>query len=382
MSEINLSLYHNAGFSTSQMRSLEEFLEKNPTIHWISLNSATGIYELILDNQLMSDFRGCPAYFFPVYADGYRLKGAESRNWYLEFGILFHKRVEEYYLKFRDPKFILHEWAIKDTIDAWEAADMSYHAAHKEYQSIGGIQGFCGLMLAYATRFSAENERIRVIGTEIPFGKAKEVPLGSVYPMKDYRFYALEDSCYLNIYLSGRIDVLIDDGSSICPMDHKTMNSFRNDPNLRFELDEGPTGYVYAVNKILPSFLAQQGLDSSLLRRSCNKILMNFVSKSIPKEGERFKRLPILKTQEQLEAYRLRMLLTARNLFAALVEYASTGVAMRDTAKCTNWYMHDCTFINVHRQNSRENELNILNSFFEKKPIWNTEESNTHQVGV
>jgi hypothetical protein len=153
------------------------------------------------------------------------------------------------------------------------------------------------------------------------------------------------------------------------------MAAFRFDPTMRFEMDEGPTGYIYAVNKILPQVLTAQGIDPASLRRNCNKIFMNYISKAIPKEGERFKRHPIMKTSEQLESYRLRMLATAEDLFKALIRYiVSNGVAVRDTSKCNNWYMHDCTYLSVHRQNSKQNELTVLESFFTKKEIWDTEE--------
>jgi PD-(D/E)XK nuclease superfamily len=366
--EINIPLYHDAGFSSKQMDSLRIMLEKNSSIHWLSLNDQ-GIFELVLDNQMFSTFRACPSHFFELYIEGWSGTG---RSWNLDFGILFHKMVEEYYMKFREPGFNVNDWAIKDGIFAWNTAQMDFHISHKEYQSMGGVHGFVGLLVAYAQRFSAENERIRVIGTEIGFGKAKEVFIGDVVAPTNalYQSNTIE---FLKCFLSGRIDVLIDDGLSICPMDHKTMGSMRFDPAQRFEMDEGPTGYIYAVNQILPSFLSNAGLEPSLLKRNCNKIVMNFVSKSVPKDGDRFRRIPIMKTDEQLESYRLRMLATSEDIFRSTVRYASTGVATRDTSKCTNWYMSDCPFLSVHRQNTMANELTMLNQFFVKQKIWDTE---------
>jgi hypothetical protein len=366
--EINIPLYHDAGFSSSQLRSLAALLEKNPSIHWLSLNDQ-GIFELVLDNQMYSTFRACPAHFFELYIEGWAGTG---RSWNLDFGILFHKMVEEYYTRFREKGFDVNAWAIQDGIFAWNAAQMDFHIGHKEYQSMGGVHGFVGLLVAYANRFSAENERLRIIGTEIGFGKAKEVFIGDAVASPN-ALYNDNTSTYLKCFLSGRIDVLVDDGHSICPLDHKTMGTMRFDPSQRFEMDEGPTGYIYAVNQILPTFLSSAGLDQSLLKRSCSKILMNFISKSIPKDGDRFRRIPIMKTDEQLESYRLRMLATSEDIFRATVRYASTGVATRDTSKCTNWYMTDCPFLSVHRQNTKANELIMLNQFFKKAPIWDTE---------
>lgn len=373
---INLGIYHDAGFSTTQIRTLESFLESNP-LHWITLFEQ-GIYELILDNQMLSTFRQCPAYFVEAYINGYIPKGEGARSWALDFGILFHKLIEVYYQEFRSSSFKLNEWGINRAVEEWNKAKMDFHSEHKEYKMLGGVQGFCGMLLAYGTRFAAENERLRIIGTEISFGKAKEVFLGSVITQgittdTDGPKGLELNGVWLQCYLSGRIDVLADDGNSIMPVDHKTMASFRFDPTMRFELDEGPTGYIFAVNAILKSYLESKGIDPSTLKRSCNKILMNFISKTIPKEGERFKRLPIMKTTEQLELYRLRMLATGEDLFRALVRYANTGISSRDTSKCNNWYMRDCTYLGPHRQNSKTNEMVFLNTFFEKAPIWNTE---------
>jgi hypothetical protein len=393
--EINIPLYKDAGFSSAQMRALAELLEKNPSIHWLTLNPNTGIFEIVLDNQMLKTFRACPSHFMEAYVEGW---GGTGRSWNLDFGILFHKMMESYYANFREKGFLVNDWAIQDGVFAWNAAQMDFYIGQKEYQSMGGVHGFVGLLVAYAQRFSNENERIRVIGTEIGFGKNKEVKLGSLES---------HPQAFLDCYLSGRIDVLIDDGHSICPLDHKTKGTLKRDPNQEFEIDEGPTGYIYAVNQILPVFLSSpnpscplclgkgsvklEGMQTDwgksqsrvcncikskegLLKRDCKKIVMNYISKSIPKKGDRFKRLAILKTDEQLESYRLRMLATSEDIFRAVVRYASTGVAFRNTERCTNLYMRDCDFLPVHRQNSKANELVMLNQFFKKGPIWNTEE--------
>jgi hypothetical protein len=367
---INMDLYDDVGFKLSEMEKLEMLL-KEKYLHWITLNPKYGIYDLVLDNQMMSDFRSCPSYFIEAYVNGISTRG---RSFDLEFGLLFHSMMEDYYRRFRDPSFNIQEWGLDKAVKEWGKADMNFHSTHKTYQSIGGVMGFVGLLISYANRFSAENEHLRVIGTEISFGKNKEVLLGSIgitKPNMGSIVGSYTDS-FLTLYLSGRIDTLVDDGVSICPMDHKTQSTLRYDPALRYEVDEGPTGYIYAISKILPRILGAE--SDKYINRNCNKIIMNFISKTPTKdERDRFKRIPILKTLEQLESYRKRMLLTGEQIFRTLVNYASTRVVNRDTSKCTNWYMHDCAFLPIHRQNSRENELMVINQFYEKRPIWDTE---------
>lgn len=375
MSELNLAIYHDAGFSTQQMRNLQVFLEQNP-LHWITLSEG-GIYEMVLDNQMMSDYRACHDYFIEAHVRGMGFKSGGA-SWYLQFGIWFHEMMRIYYTSFRESTFDMEEWAIKTGRAEWDRLELDNFKDHKEYKSIGAFLGAMGLLVSYATRFSAENERIRVIGTEISFGHKREVHLG------DIDISVPCDSCqrtphdfeytWLRCYLSGRIDLLVDTGDYICPLDHKTRGSFRFDPALEYEMEEGPTGYIYATKKILSSFLRANDLEG-LARRSTNKIIMNFISKAIPSEGrERFKRLPIYKTDEQLEAYRLRMLATHEEIFRDLIRFSSGLPVSRDTSKCTQWHMHECNYFYIHRQNSAANEELIRISNYEKKEIWNTEE--------
>lgn len=339
-----------------KLDTVAEFLTKNPEIYWITFNPDSLSFDIVVDNQMMSTFRSCPSRFVLEYVEGRALRTG-GRSWFLDFGILFHKMIEIYYQEFRKKEFDIQYWASSILVEEWNRADMNYHKEHKECKSMGGLLGVSALLYSYAYKFSKENERIRIIGTEISFGKKKEVPLGSI--------------SILNVYLSGRIDTLVDDGVYICPVDHKTMGSFRNDPAMRFEVDEGPTGYIYAVNQLLEKIVPAD----LTLRRKCNKILMNFVSKAItPNPEDRFKRIPIYKTQAQLESYKMRMLQTAEDIFNTLYRYISTGVTIRDTSKCTNWMMSDCIFLPVHRQSSPQDELLMLDSMYIKTKIWDTEE--------
>lgn len=347
-------VYQDLGYSVGTIDSLCTFLSNHPEIYWIKLGS-DGLFELVLDNQMLSTYRGCASHFFEAYVRGVVTRSG-GRSWQLDFGALFHERVEEYYMLFRQPDFNVYKWAIQDTTKAWQAKDMEAHAMHKEFKSLGGITGLSSILVLYATKYSQENERLRVIATEISFGKNKEVPMGR--------------SGGVRLFLSGRIDVLVDDGVFIAPMDHKTKGSFRNDPTRSYEVDEGPTGYIFAMNSILSRLVPKD----QIIRRKCNKITMNYISKAATDNPlDRFRREPIYKTQEQLEDYRLRMVYTAEDIFRDLIRFVQTGIVERDTSKCTNWYMHDCPYLAIHRQNSKRDEDAIRNSLYKIAPIWDTE---------
>lgn len=368
---VNYAVYADAGFSSAQIDALGELLEKSK-IHWLSLNPNTGIFDMVVDNVILSAFRACPMYGIEAFVRGI---GSKGRDWNLDFGIVFHDAMKYYYTNFRNSDFNMEKF-VKLAGQMWMDNNMKIHNTHKGFADLGGLLGFGGLLVQYVQRFGPENERLRVIGTEIAFGHNKEVPIGSVSTLSYHKSTGYKDESryydnpWLNLYLSGRMDLLVDDGTAICPLDHKTKTSFKRDITLEYSLDEGPTGYVYAVNKILPKVVS----DPALLKRNSNKIIMNFILKGLPKDGDRFRRINMMKTQEDLANYEQRMLSSAEYIFRNLVLYASGGTPFRDTSKCTNWYMHDCPYLAIHRQNSKENEEKIIQSFYEIKPVWNTEE--------
>jgi hypothetical protein len=339
---------------------LIEFLNRTP-LPWVRYDEAKQKLIVVIDNHMLSTYRNCPQHFFYSNVQGYQKKsgvkeGEKERAWYLDFGVLLHKMLEMYYQEFKNPDFDVTKWASIRAMAEWQEMSMDVHSEHKEFKVIGGAFGFAGLLMQYASVMSPLNEKIRVLGTEVSFGRNGEVPL-----------YIGED---IEIYLAGRMDLIVDDGYFICPMDHKTMGAFRGDPGMQFETEEGPTGYIYALSKILPQFVP----EDQLLKRDCSKILMNLIQKkpaSTPQE--RFKRVPIRKTSEQLEAYRYRMLATVQHLILDTESFAASFPLWRNTTACTNWHMTTCAFRDVCRQGSREAEQATLNNGFLKLPIWDTE---------
>ncbi len=341
-------------------KRLIAFLATNP-LPWVYYDEKLGKLIVIVDNHLMQTYRGCASNFFTANVEGYHKKSAIKENekqrvWNLEFGIILHKMLELYYQNFRKPSFDATAWATERAIKEWSEMNMNVHAEDKEFKMIGGVHGFVGLLIQYCTVMTPQNEHLRILGSEISFGRNKEVPL-----------YIGPD---LEIYLAGRMDLIVDDGYFICPMDHKSEGLFRGDPALKYETEEGPTGYIFALSKILPSFVP----PDQILKRDCSKILMNLIQKK-PTDNpqERFKRAPIRKTAWQLEQYRMRMCSTVVHLIKDLERYTQGIPAPRNTLMCSNWFHKDCVFRDVHRQGSAEGEAATLQNGYIKLPIWNTE---------
>jgi PD-(D/E)XK nuclease superfamily len=351
---------------------LISWVQENP-LPWLRYDEEAGRLIFTVDNTLLSDYRACAQHFIRLYVEGWRPKninsGAPERNWALDFGTLFHRMMEHYYKHFRDENFDLNSFAIATASAEWMAMDMNVHLQHKECQAMGGYPGFAGMLIQYATQFKAENEHIRVLATEVAFGKNKEVPLYVFDTPKPQRSSISDLWSPADIYLSGRLDIIADDGYHILPLDHKTMGSFRGDPLVRFINDDGPTGYIYALNTILPSIVPPE----FILKRECNQISMNLISKAVPKEGSRFKRLPIRKSTAQLEAYRQRTVNTCNRLLADLDSYVRALGVPRDTSHCSNWYFKTCYYADVCRQSDKDGEEATLKNGFIKLPIWDTE---------
>lgn len=362
-------------------------LEKK--LHWLQFGE-DGVLEIYLDNHMLQTFRMCEARFFEEFVEGYKPKGSLGRIWFLDFGVCVHKAIEIYYIDRKKGAFDLMGWISKIARKIWDEKDMEYWAnedlwkGHKynSYKDLGGFLGFCGLLFQYAQYFSVENERFRVIGTELYFGKNKEVPLleNKYFDRYSPNFEITETP--FRLYLAGKIDLLVDDGYSIGPMDHKTSRDFMGkNPAINYEIQEGMTGYVFAAKTILASMNTETYGQTVPQGRQVNKIWMNFLQVKPAKANmaDRFKRVPLYKTDEELEMYRQRQISTAARIYQLLENYKEDGSGLQpfyNHMACTNWMHRNCLFQPVHRQNSRASQLTILNADFVKDQfgVWNPEQ--------
>ena len=338
--------------------SLIEFLNVHP-LPWLRYDEARGKFIMIVDNHLMSTYRACPQHFINAHVYGIKRKSAAEaaeRVWFLEFGICLHEMLEMYYKTFREPYFDSIQFCTKEAIAVWNEHQMDEFAEEKEYKTIGGLKGFIGLLIQYVTVLSPENEKLRVLGTEVSFGKNFEVIISA--------------DEYFEVYLSGRMDIIVDDGYFICPMDHKSFAVFKGDVALRYATDEGPTGYVYALSTVLPKLVPEE----MILKRDCTKILMNLISKAPTKDPqERFKRIALRKTSWELEQYRLRMSTTAKHMLEDMEKVAMSFPVYRNTQVCQNWMHRTCSYFDICRQQSAAGELATIQNGFITMPLWDTE---------
>jgi PD-(D/E)XK nuclease superfamily len=340
-------------------RQLLDYIERT-RLPWVQIDKDTGKIILILDNHLMSLYRACPQHFINYAVEGLKKKGEHSegveRIWFLEFGILLHRMIELYYKSFREPDFDMVKWATTRAVAEWNEMKMDVHADHKEYKLIGGVHGFVGLLVQFGSIFTPENEKLRIIGSEICFGHNREIP---IFIGSDFE-----------VYLAGRIDLIVDDGVFISPMDHKSHGAFYGDMTLQYMNQEGPTGYIYALSSILPKIIPAD----QILARDCSRILMNLISKKPTATPiERFKRFPIRKTAWQLQEYQMRMACTAEDILRDLERHVLGLPVYRNDKMCTNWHHYNCAYIDDCRQGSPELQAATRKNGYIVTEIWNTE---------
>jgi len=340
-------------------------------LHWMKI-SDDNVLEFYLDNHMLQNFRMCEALFFESFVEGYRPKG--GRIWFLDFGTCVHEVIEYYYKNYKKPEFNWEWWAIQHTKNVWAEHDMEYYSDPdnywaKDFKNLGGYPGFAGMMVQYASTFRGENDRFRVIGAELYFGKNKEVPLLDS-PYKHLHYLELP----FRLYLAGKIDLLMDDGFNIGPMDHKTSKDFRGqNPAKNYEIQEGMTGYVFAAKAILQKY---QNVYTYEQTRQCNKIWMNFLQvKPEPDISKRFKRIPLYKSDWELEEYRQRQISTVARLYQLLENYREDRTGLRpyfNHMACTNYMHQTCGFQSAHHQKDNESMLRILNADFTKdqSKVW------------
>lgn len=349
--------------------TLEQFaaaviLSKN--LHWFRI-ADDGVLEIYLDHHALALYRACPARFKLEIMDGIKTpvpEGVGTGFWSLECGILVHRILEHYYQNFRNENFTMQD-VMGYAGHLWYEMSMEYFKEDKGYKNLGGLTGLLALIMMYWQRFGPENERLRVIGTELYFGKGKEVPL-LTQPSYGLPF---------RFYYAGKIDLLVDTGDYIAPLDHKSTGDYRGkDPQQRFVIQEGMTGYVYA-NK----FMVRNVLGLEPGARGLNMILMNHIQLKSASIQDRFKRLPLYKTDSELEAWRLRQIATVRDIVNMAI-----GTILepqlppwQDASKCDNWYHSECLYKKLHRVDPLT-QISVAKNEFVRKPIWNPETRDQH----
>jgi hypothetical protein len=359
--------------------SVRELVNRHPHIFALGADVRKHlILEMYCDHHMLSTLRTCEAKFYEEQLAHVGTK--TSRYFSLEFGIWLHEALDKYYTgwkKFGQPP-VLDEW-VDWALKLWNEMRMDDFApapATLTKEMRGDTKkyyDFCKwdtkgaitrLLIQYYAFYM--NQRMRVVDTEISFGRAGEVPLGGI---NDFC-----DEPPIRCFLTGRIDLLVDNGTKIGPVDHKSTARFDGYESNDFDPHEGITGYIFAVNSILKNHAEPEGIGATTpirVPQVCNSGWIHHIS--LADSEPRFKPTLITKTNQQLEEYRMRQLRACKRVYelasssAKLENYGAVEFA---TDKCNNIYNSPCPFRELHRQPFIQREGTIA-QFYEIKPAWN-----------
>jgi PD-(D/E)XK nuclease superfamily len=326
---------------------------------WIRFDPEKNEIEMFLDHQMLSTLRMCEGKFVLEHSLNFRPKGHKA--WSLVFGAWMHYCLETFYEHIRT-----HEGKPPDPMawldyakNKWSELHIQAYANDTKFEDIGGWEGACSLLVQYYAFYM--EQRLRVVACEIPFGYDREVYLGSFHIW--INGILIEVKCYL----TGRIDMLVDNGSVIGPVDHKHTHLFRGDEWDKFNPHDGITGYIFATNKIIERYFP--GYKKPCLTGWIFHIQGKHAAKA-RNTGEirpRFKASRIDKMPSMLDDYAARNVSTFQRIAALLFE---NKIPEWNTTACHNIYNKDCEYLQIHKQ-PREEWAYQIQQFYHITTPWN-----------
>lgn len=359
--------------------------EASNRFHWVKYDKDTNTIELYLDNYMLSAARQCEAKFYLEHLLWVKPRYDTTRRkpWFLDFGEYIHWCVENFYNSF---KLLGHPPAVASWIDEckmmWAVMKMDDYGLledkqpsdYKKYVDVKGWEGVSGLLIQYYAFYM--DLRVRIIDTEITFGHNKEVYLGSVYYQHELQPIGEWSSSYrmdeIRCYLTGRIDLLVDNGYKIGPVDHKTTHKFDGWEHQDFNPHDGMTGYILAINEIMKKY-RESGQTKLPM---CTGGWIYHISACTPstprdktkKPEPRFKTTPIDKTEIALSDYKSRQLSTFKRIAEMLF---NDKTPEWNTVTCNNIFFRPCEYKSIHEQPSNEWE-NMIKQFYQITTPWDT----------
>lgn len=409
-----------------EQMQIEEAAKK---YHWFRI-AEDGIPELYLDHSMLSAFRACEAYFVETYLKN--LRGGE-RNWNLDFGSWLHLCLEKFYWHEKNKFEIVKNQAFYDTVIKhdipfdpadytyiskgaflahglmlWDKMKMDYFdGRHKMYKTMQGNLGAAKLLSDYYEVYGGGQERLRVVGMELGFGLKKEAPIvdwdskkvevGNTRPYTirkedeaTYKYNLLYSPIWLDskvvngqfsggrfrAYLTGRIDLLVDDLVSIAVFDHKSTAFFNGSESTKFTPHDGMRGYVYAADRMLQSISSDKRCTKMIVNHIClgeglsketNPKGDNFKPVKVMDATKRFTRTAVSYSPESLQEFVKLQQVTFANIFSLVIDERP---AQWNTSACGNMYHKDCPFKSIHAMTPSIRE-EIMKQQFVEIEQWN-----------
>ena len=321
--------------------------------HFVKI-AEDNVAEFYLDHTLLSSARMCESRFVLDHIQNYKPKGIP---WALDFGTLMHHLFEFYHKQEMTGTLpTLPDFLSEALRRLWREGNYDKYIGTSHFKAIGGFEGYIATLTQYYAYYSRPTN-LRPIALEVPFGKSKEVPL--------HEDSALYSWAPFRLYLSGKLDFIFDDGNRLGPLDHKTLSIAGKNPMVGYEVQEGMTGYLYALRSIYKTHFAEL-----LPNRTVDRVWMNYIlTKPETVMNKKFQRIPLIKSEWQLEEWRMRQISTAGKIYQLLFQGRPPDF---NASVCTNYWYSECHYQKVHRLSNPADQLVILQNDF-KIEEWNPE---------
>lgn len=355
--------------------------------HWCKYDSNTNTVELYLDNYMLSCARQCEAKFYLEHLLWIKPRYDTTRRkpWFLDFGEYIHWCLEEFYKSYKNnghPPAVAEwmdqckmMWAVMK-MDDYGLLEDTQPSDYKKYMEVKGWEGVSGLLIQYYAFYM--DLRNRIIDTEITFGHNKEVLIGEFDYRAEYREKWYQDAPLeydtVKCYLTGRIDLLVDNGYKIGPVDHKTTHKFDGWEHLDFNPHDGMTGYILAINEILKKY---RELGIKVPTTSTGGWIYHISACNPSTPGPRFKTTPVDKTEIALNDYKARQLSTFKRISELLF---NDKTPEWNTTVCNNIFNRPCEYKQIHEQSSNEWE-SMIKQFYQISSPWDTRNHATKITG-
>jgi hypothetical protein len=337
--------------------------------HWIKYNPETNEIDMFCDHQMLSTLRQCESKFQLEHILNIRPRGHKA--WNLVFGAWLHYCIEVYYNSIKNdpdgkPLNVLDFTAYARS--KWEEMNLEAYKDEPKYEDVGGWNGALALIIEYYAYYM--EQRMRVVACEIPFGFEKEVFLGKFrlpLPINERHEVTSLDYIKVNCFLTGRIDMLADNGSLIGPVDHKHTHIFRGDEYDKFNPHDGLTGYIYATNAIIKKYFPDY-------KNSCSTGWIYHIQGKAPSVERktkilrpRFKGSRVDKTPSQMREYADRQITSFKRIASMLFQ---DEIPQWATNACSNMYGRVCEYREIHRQSS-EYWPKTVETYYHITEAWN-----------
>lgn len=329
--------------------------EASTKYHWVKYDPETMTVDLFMDHQMLSTLRMCEHKF--VYEHIFNIRPKGHKAWSLMFGAWMHFCFETYYkhLCHNDGKAIdIAAW-LQYSRAKWLELNLDAYKDEEKYKDISGYDGASALLVSYYAYY--DGLRLRVVATEVSFGTNREVYLGS------FSYGPFTVRCFL----TGRIDLLVDNGHKIGPVDHKHTHVFRGDEWTKYNPHDGITGYIFATNEIIKNMFPDY-------KTTCNSGWIFHIQGKAPSISrktkqvhERFKASTVDKTLAHLEEYASRQVSTFRRAYELLFNYKTPEMT---TTACHNIYNRKCEYLPIDEQDNNNKDY-IIKQFYNITTPWN-----------